>query len=203
MTIYLNRSPKGIHKITPFFYDTISGQPFEKCLICEIVIWGSGVPYVVEKYVQRNRFTQKFEPIFEYSMCHKCVNDLMDSYSTGSKDDIMSLFELYDKLNRNTPMFIEPADHKERVEQSLSKCYLLRKQVSQLKTCQVLASFVDDTFDADYDPVVLSEEALLMVHERLSAATLDEIDNFFGSYLSGPPEWREFFKSPTRRYIML
>ncbi len=203
MCIYLNKPPRGTHKITPFFYDSISCRPFEKCLICETVIWGTGIPYLVEKYVRRNFYTQKFEALVEYALCQQCATDMLDSYSEGSKDAMMSLFEKYDKKNHNTPMVIEPADHKERVEQNLSKCYMLRKPVSQLKTLQVSAFFVNDTFDAQFDPIVLSEEVLLIVHSLLSDKTLDEIDDFYGNYLSGPPEWREFFKSPTRRRILM
>jgi len=41
------------------------------------------------------------------------------------------------------------------------------------------------------------------VSDLLSNETLDNMDDFTGKYLTGPPEFRDYFKSPKRRPVLI
>jgi len=55
----------------------------------------------------------------------------------------------------------------------------------------------------DEPPFLIGANSMDDVADLLSNETIDNMDDFTGKYLTGPPEFRDFFKSPRRRPVLI
>jgi hypothetical protein len=89
------------------------------------------------------------------------------------------------------------------VEDYLAKCAVTGAPVHQLDEYQIYGQFQGGMLKLDMPPYMIGASIMDEVQDLLSQKTIDELDDFTGEYLTGPPEFREFFKSPRRRPVFI
>ncbi len=186
-------------QIPPVFYESISGQPFNKCQVCEKPLLEPSALYVVEKMFRKNPVNNKVEPLFEFAICLDCARDLFNRFSEESKANINKYFM---ENNRMIDM-LSNRQEELHVEDYLGKCAVTGTPVHQLEEYQIYGQFQGNMLKLDMPPYMISAPVMDDVQDLLSDKTIDELDDFTGKYLTGPPEFREFFKSPRRRPVFI
>ncbi len=189
--------------IPKMFYDSITGKPFTNCNVCNGSLLGGNIfAYVIEKVYRRSIVTGKMEVVFEYAICVDCARKFVESYSKESMEQIQKYFAEntnYGSENNAKTIF----ESEQELKDHLSKCFFTGKSIEELDEYQVAAQFVGKRLGIMIPPYVFGSDAMDEVSELLSEETLGEIDDFTGKYLSGPPEFRDFFNTPRRRPILI
>lgn len=196
-----NNQQPGI-PIPRVFYDSIGAKPFETCQVCEKPLLETNADYIIEKVYRKNIATGKIEAFFEYAICFDCAMKLTSSYSKKSKENLQRYF--LENINAS----LQQHQHKElkdelEVQEHLSRCAITGKQVTELDEYQLIGQFSGKHMKEGMMPYMISADSMDTVSDLLSEETLGEIDDFTGKYLTGPPEFRDFFKSPKRRPILV
>ena len=186
-------------EIPPVFYESISGKPFEKCQVCEKSLLSPNTNYIIEKAYRKNPVNNKVEPLFELSICLDCAKDLFNRFSDESKEKINQFFT----ENNRMLGILTNRPEEDRVENYISKCSVLGTPVHELDEYQIYGQFRGNHLMLDMPPYMISSPVMDDVQDLLSEKTLEELDDFTGDYLTGPPEFREFFKAPKRRPIFI
>jgi hypothetical protein len=189
-------------EIPGLFFDSLTGKPFQTCQVCQNKLLNTTKNYIIEKVFRKNIATGKIESVFEYAICLQCAEKLVESYSKESKENLQRYFQEHvrDTLQQNN----QPVIESERdVQQILSQCSITGKQVTELDEYQIVGQFTGSYLNPFMAPFMIGSGSMDDVQDLLSEKTLDEIDDFTGKYLTGPPEFREFFKSPRRRPILV
>jgi hypothetical protein len=195
-----NKNPKLV--IPSLFYDSLSNAPFSRCQICEKELLESNSEYLIEKVFHKNIVSNKMEILFEYAICFSCAINMINSYSTESKENIQQFF-----MDHFQDYFLWKTRKRMSSEldiyEQLSTCAFSGKHVSELEEYQMVGHFKGGFLQTNELPFIMGGGSLDEITGLLSAQTLDEIDDFTGKYLTGPPELRDFFKSPKRRPVLI
>ncbi len=188
--------------IPRMFYDSIGNKPFETCQVCEKPLLETNAEYIIEKVFRKNIVTGKIEAFFEYAICFDCAMKLTSSYSKESKENLQRYF--MENVQGSLQQFQGKQLRDERdVQEHLSSCAITGKQVTELDEYQLIGQFRGGYLKPDMLPYMISADSMDTVSDLLSDKTLGEIDDFTGKYLTGPPEFRDFFTSPRRRPILV
>lgn len=192
---------RGI-EIPSLFFDSISGKPFQTCQVCQKQLLDTDSNYIIEKVFRKNIANGKIEAFFEYAICFDCALKLTQSYSKESKENLEKYFKenVQDNLAQQAPVNLES---ERDIQEHLSKCSITGKSVTDLEEYQIVGQFNGSYINPNMAPFMIGSGAMDSVSDLLSDKTLDEIDDFTGKYLTGPPEFRDFFKSPKRRPILV
>lgn len=192
---------RGI-EIPTLFFDSITGKPFQTCQVCQKHLPDTDVNYIIEKVFRKNIATGKIEAFFEYAICFDCAMKLTQSYSKESKANLEKYFKenVQETLQQQTPVNLQS---ERDIQEHLSRCSITGKSVTDLEEYQIVGQFNGSYLNPDMAPFMIGSGAMDDVSDLLSDKTLDEIDDFTGKYLTGPPEFRDFFKSPKRRPILV
>jgi hypothetical protein len=185
--------------IPPVFYESISGKPFDKCQVCEKSLLSYGVQYIIEKAFRKNPVNNKVEPLFEFSICLDCARGLFERFSDESKEKINQFF----MENNRMIGILSNRKEENHVEDYISRCSVLGTPVHELDEYQIYGQFNGNQLMLDMPPYMISAPVMDEVQDLLSAKTMEELDDFTGEYLTGPPEFREFFKAPKRRPVFI
>ena len=186
-------------KIPSVFYESISGKPFEKCQVCEKSLLSFGTQYIIEKAYRKNPVNNKVEPLFEFSICLDCAKGLFERFSEESKEKINQFF----MENNRMIGILSNRPEEDHVENYISRCSVLGTPVHELDEYQIYGQFQGRNLMLNMPPYMISSPVMDEVQDLLSQKTIDELDDFTGEYLTGPPEFREFFKAPKRRPIFI
>lgn len=188
--------------IPRLFYESISNMPFTKCQVCEKDIVQTDSEYMIEKVFRKNPVSGKMEAMFEYAICFSCALAMTNSYSAKSKENLQRYFS--EQLQGS----FEQISHKRitnelDVYEQLSTCAITGKHVSELEEYQIIGRFKGSYLKTEELPFMLGSGSMDEVTDLLSNETIDNMDDFTGKYLTGPPEFRDFFKSPRRRPVLI
>ena len=197
----LHQNNRGI-EIPSLFFDSITGKPFKICQVCQKQLLDTNSNYIIEKVFRKNIASGKIEAHFEYAICFDCAMKLTQSYSKESKENLERYFRenVQESLNQQAPVNL--ASERD-IQDHLSKCSITGKTVTELEEYQIVGQFNGSYINPNMAPFMIGAGAMDDVSDLLSDKTLDEIDDFTGKYLTGPPEFRDFFKSPKRRPILV
>ncbi|NCA86512.1 MAG: hypothetical protein EOM83_13225 [Clostridia bacterium] len=198
---YDHRSHRGI-EIPRLFYDSLTHQPFARCQVCEKQLVETGASYMIEKVFRKNVVSGRIESQYEFAICFDCALKLTQSYSEESRANLQRFFneEVADLIN--SPAAERPESERDVLE-LLSHCSITGKPVNELDEYQIAGHFNGGYLNTDMRPFMMGAGSMDDVSDLLSNKTLDEIDDFTGKFLTGPPEFRDFFKSPKRRPILV
>ena len=188
--------------IPRIFYDSISEKPFETCQVCEKPLLESNADYIIEKVYRKNIATGKMEAFFEYAICFGCAMKLTSSYSKESRENLQRYFMEHVQGSLQQHQGKQLRDELD-VHEHLSTCSITGRRVTDLDEYQLIGQFRGNHMKPDMLPYMISADSMDTVSDLLSAKTLGEIDDFTGKYLTGPPEFRDYFTSPKRRPILV
>jgi hypothetical protein len=189
-------------KIPSLFHDSLNKAPFVRCQVCEKELIQSNSEYIIEKVFRKNAVSSKMEILFEYAICYSCALNLTNSYSKESKENLQRYFmeamqgkfEFASQKQLNSEIDIYD---------QLSNCAITGKHVSELDEYQIVGRFKGGFLRKDELPFLIGSGSMDDVSDLLSNETLDNMDDFTGKYLTGPPEFRDYFKSPKRRPVLI
>lgn len=184
------------------FYESISNMPFTKCQVCNKDIIQTDSEYMIEKVFRKNPVSGKMEAMFEYAICFSCALTFTNSYSAQSKENLQRYFA--EQLQGSFAEFSQIKINSEMdIYDQLSTCAVTGKHVSELEEYQIVGRFKGGFMRKDELPFMLGSGSMDEVSGLLSNETIDSMDDFTGKYLTGPPEFRDFFKSPRRRPVLI
>lgn len=164
-------------EIDPRFFNSETGTPFERCLVCSKELVDSGEDYFVERIFRRVEALQLLEPIFEYAVCSGCANDMRKDLSKESLRNIEQYFNEKLALQRFN-----------RSHDPLEKCLLTGKSIGQSTEFSYHAHCHGNKMLHSVFPYAISDEAMDEMSELLSDETTDQLDDFKNKHFTGPPE---------------
>jgi len=199
-----NTNPEESNRIIipKLFYDSLNDAPFTNCLMCNRHLLMNPTTYMIEKAYRKNPVNGKKEIIFEYAICWNCISKFTESYSKKSMANITEYFnDNIVRRERSELMKIPEAWNKP--DFFLSKCSIKGTPVKELDEYQVLGYFYGRFMTLDSPPFLFSGAVSDEILSILSEQTLDELDDFTGKYLTGPPEFSDFLRAPKRKPVIL
>ena len=197
----IHHSNRGI-EIPQLFFDSATGKPFKTCQVCEKQLLDTNSNYIIEKVFRKNISTEKIESMFEYAICFDCALKLTQSYSKESKENMQKYLteNVYESMKEQSNVRL---DSERDINEHLSHCSMTGKSVTDLEEYQIVGQFTGSYLSTQMAPFMIGSGAMDDFSDLLSNKTLDEIDDFTGKYLTGPPEFRDYFKTPKRRPILV
>lgn len=171
----------GEAEIPKWFYPFLEDRPFERCLICERVLLGGDVQYLIEK-AWKGR-----EVIFEYAICLACIESQQEELSLESLQNISKYFMTQPHfMRRPLEVMNWPVEEPGRWTQ---RCALTNQPRWEIENYQIFGHFRGDKMILSVYPLLICDEATNAVAERLSKKTRDSLDDFVGEFLGMPPEF--------------
>ena len=172
-------------EIPNIFYDTVNEEPIQKCIMCEIDLMESQIPYMIEK-----RFKRK-EAIFEYAICINCAEQMRNQMSRES----LQAVEKYMRENSELLEQLEQDDFDaEHHENWMNTCAVTGNDISDLEEYQIFGLFQGKEMILNHFPHMIGGDSLESMQELLSAETKDELDRFRKEHFNIPPELEELFR---------
>ncbi len=188
--------------IPVLFYDTLNQQPFETCSICNKPLLLAQVDYLIEKAFRKNPLTGKMDIILEYAICWDCALETTSRYSKKSRHNLEMYFMKNVNLHERANQF-QKMNFDEIWDTMLSQCAVKNLHISELDEYQIIGQFTGNKMSFEMPPYLLSGLAIDEMSDLLSNQTLDELDDFTGKYLTGPPEISNFIKAPKRTPVLI
>lgn len=189
-------------EIPQLFYDTLNHQPFETCTICNKPLLLSQVDYIIEKAFRKNPLTGKLDVMLEYAICWDCALETTGRYSKQSQKNLEMYFlknvNLQQRMNE-----IQKMNFEEIYDSMLNRCAVKSLHVSEVDEYQIIGQFTGNKMSFLMPPYMLSGLAIDEMSDLLSSQTLDELDDFTGKYLTGPPEISNLIKAPKRTPVFI
>lgn len=172
------------------FYDS-DKKLFSNCLVCELPLLETGVPYFIEKSFKRVNHNIE-HVLYEYAVCAACAHDMNDKISDHSKQSIV---HYYNSCNKE-----EPSLRQQKLDQYprywLTHCILKGTPNVELSEFNISGVFINDKMllSAEF-PSLVSMQAMEEIMEVLSSETKDEFDRFKREHIDGPPELMELLEN--------
>jgi len=166
--------------IPGIFHSLELDGPFRKCLKCERELLNPGVGYMVERIFCQN------EPIVEYAMCDRCQSNMCRELSESSLHAIRAAFATVDveaRFERLAKHLGDPS-----IEPWINECYITGKPRQECRTYQIVGRFEFAELELQLLPLMLSDDAVKMIVEKLSKKTKDQFDDFMDNFTM-PPEF--------------
>ncbi|MEQ9186689.1 MAG: hypothetical protein RLP15_03080 [Cryomorphaceae bacterium] len=167
-------------------YNSETGEPFECCLVCNVILAESGDDYFVERIFRRLPSLGVTEAIFEYALCMSCAENMRNDLSSESKEQVERFFET--KLRQRT--FLEPST-------GLDTCLLTGKPIVDSEEFSYHGHCRGNKMLRSIFPYAISDSAMDEISELLSDETTDQLNDFKGRYFTGPPEYADLL-NPNR-----
>lgn len=178
-------SEKQPIEVPAVFWSSDTATLFNTCMICNINLLETNVPYMIEKAVRNTTNYNSHEVIFEYAMCEPCALKFNSALSEESKQKIKDYFFHHidiEKLSLST------------LDERLSRCVVHNSRIEESANYQLVAQCRGRYLTVSQMPFALSSEAIEEMSDLLSVASRDEMDDFIGTYFTGPPEVAELLK---------
>ena len=169
-----------LRPVSKIFHSLELDGPFRKCLKCDGDLHKPGIKYSVERIFCRE------EPIIEYAMCDRCQLAMSSELSESSLAAIQEIFRSVDDEARMN----ELASHLDGddINPWIDKCYITGKARSECRSYQIVGRFEAAEIELQMLPIMLSDDAVEMITERLSKQTRDQFDDFMDNFTM-PPEF--------------
>lgn len=163
----------------------LTDENFTNCLMCDIDLMESQIPYMIEKAFKRAPDGSLYT-IFEFAICMNCAQKTQNQLSRESLAKIQEYFaSKTDLIERNEEMFDKEALD---FEEWTDHCVLSGEKISDCDEFQVLVTCQGDQMEMGIFPYAISGKEAENVQELLSAKTKDELDDFMNTHLDLPPE---------------
>ena len=180
--------------IPEIFKDYLTGQPIEKCLICERDLLHGDTVYMIEKAIKGT------DVIYEFGVCMPCMEEKHKMISAESAEKLKSYFESKVNLqSRARQLFHENEGFD--FDRWIEKCILTGKSRAEMPEHTLYGLFYETEIIMGEFPYMISGPALLEVSELLSSKTKDELGRFADENLGVPPEFEDLFKTRTPLFI--
>ena len=176
--------------IPELFKDYLTGQPIDKCLICERDLLHSNTVYMIEKAVKGT------DVIYEFAVCMPCMEEKHKMISKESAAKIRSFFEQRVNLQQRARELYDQNEGFD-FDSWVSRCILTDKERKASPEHTLYGLFFEDQIIMGEFPYMISGPALLEVAELLSPETKDELGRFAEENLGVPPEFEELFRTRT------
>ncbi len=163
----------------------LTEEHFSNCLMCNIDLMESQIPYMIEKAFKRGP-DGSLMTIFEFAICMDCAQKTQNQLSRESLANIQRYFnERKDLFLRNEELF----DKEElEFEQWIDECVLSGEKIGECEEFQVLVTCQGDQMEMGIFPYMISGKEAENMQELLSEKTKDEMDDFMNTHLDLPPE---------------
>lgn len=180
-------------EIPDILYSTDTGKPFTNCMVCNKPLLEAASPYFIEKAFKHYRSFDLENVIFEFAMCLECAEKLHKSMSEESVRKIEEYFKTRVDFEERNKQMMESENPE--LDQWISKCIIKNTPIKESDEYHICIMCFNKILIFTQFPYAIGGEALEEIQELLSKQTLDEMDGFIGKYFTGPPEFREYFKS--------
>ena len=199
----MNGEPPQVPRL---FYSEYSGEPFSRCIDCEIDLIDAGVAYIIQKQFVGN------ETVFEMAMCVACQQRLNEQVSDQSRAAFHRFFEQH-RQNRETDAsvpYVDLPDDDGRRESTdevhmamLRSCLLCGRAKSECHRHGIVGLFHSDRLLVHSSretgmqcPLTICEECNLKLNEQVSRQTRDMWDRFVDEHFDCPPGIEEDWPVP-------
>lgn len=173
------------------FFNSSTGGPFDRCMLCNTFLLAEGVNYVIEKACKRHLEFGIEDIVFEYAMCEKCAMQMSSAMSEESMGKISDYFQSQvDFAGRHRYLRQEQPP---KLENWIGNCIVKGTPKEELTEYQVLGQFSGENMVMFMFPYMIGGEAMKEVSMLLSNETLGEIDNFMDNF-GLPPELKDLWK---------
>ncbi len=171
--------------IPSLFCDSITQKPYNQCLICEKSLKNKS--YHVNKVLKKYAEFDLTETIAEMAICNTCA---LDKAFGVSKESEKVIIEFYSQINFAERIHqLYQSETKEHYETWIEQCIVTHKKRNELSEYQIIALISDDEkLVLNEELLMISGEAIEALHEKLSAETKQDMEDFIGKYFGIPPE---------------
>jgi hypothetical protein len=174
------------------FYPFESDEPFKECKVCGIDLALGTTDYFVEKAVKNNVEYQVKDIVFEYAICSSCAQNMQQSISVESKQNMQTFFV-------NQQVFMDQVQayqqgEGEEVDEIITKCSISGEPVNSMNEYMMFGHFRGNKMLTTTMPYILGGRAMDELSELLSNETLDEMNDFKNQYFGGPAELEDLWK---------
>lgn len=166
-------------KIPEELHNSETGELLDECLVCHKNVVESSEPYFIEKVVRNVPKLALRDVLFEYAICIHCAEEMREKISEESMEKIQAFME-----KQQHPGQRRDADQ----EADLEHCGISGKRLSDCGEFMYHAVCIADDIHPVFMPYAVSDDVLDEMGDQLSAATIDELDDFKGKHFTGPPE---------------
>ncbi len=178
--------------IPKVFYPFENNTPFNECMVCGVDLSLETTDYFVEKAVKNNVEYQVQDIVFEYAICSSCAQNMQQSISAESQQNIQAFFA-------NNPGFMSKVQayqqgEGESIDELISKCSLSGEAITQMHEYMMFGHFRGNKMIASTMPYILGGKAMDELSELMSNETLDEMNGFKNQYFGGPAELEDLWK---------
>ncbi len=186
--------------VPELFRSTETGQPFERCGMCERYLLDYDTNYVIEKAFRSYQGFDARETVFEYALCYECRDRLTAEFSRESMERIRDYFSERVDLHARRRKLIGEAPQGLQVQPWISSCLISGEPTDQMDEFQIYCECDGPFMLYGYSPYLLSGKVMDDIADLLSTKTLDELNGFADEVLGLPPELEELF---TRRVVLI
>lgn len=172
--------------IPEVFFNSDTGRPFEECLVCGKHLLSPATTYIVEKAIRQIPEYNTHQIIFEYAICLQCAVAMNSAISDESRQRVSDYFTRNVNYERRRELAggANPLD----VNRWLEYCLVKNTRLADVSEYQMVAQCSGNTLHPGEMPFALSADVMDELTELLSPKSLGEMDDWIGSYFTGPPE---------------
>lgn len=165
--------------IPPVFRREEGAQHHSHCKVCNRELLEQNLPYCIEKVFRFTDYPPGKQSIFDFAICIDCMDEMRKSLSEESRSSLMAFYQekLRDGLQEQ-----EHYDYRE------DKCFFTRRSIREGKSYQMIAFCQGYQLKSQEPPLIVSEEILEEASDRLSAQTIEALDDFTQRNFGWPPE---------------
>lgn len=175
--------PQSLHEIPPIFYNSETGAPIERCLVCDEYLL-SDADYIIEKAMVNYPGTGTTDLIWEFAMCMDCMDSVMSEYSKESHQAMNEFF--MDNMNLSRQQILAGQDNFD-ANDWVNECIITGKTKEECSQFQLCIQCIGGFAVFDRTPFMISDEAMDRVTQLLSNATIDAMNKFRDKHFP-PPE---------------
>jgi len=182
-------------KIPKLFFSTETEKAFSNCISCNQDLLKPGTQYVIEKAIRQYTEYNADDTIFEYAMCMDCYQQVTESLSKSSRQNIEKYFVKNVDLNQRRQNFIENKNL--NIEDWTSNCIIKGTPVKELNEYQIACQCNGEYLLFTHMPILIGHEAMDEIMQLLSNQTLGEIGGFYDKFCGLPPDLKKIINEPT------
>ena len=175
--------PQSLQEIPPIFYNSETGAPFERCLVCDEYLL-SDADYIIEKAFVYYPSTGTTDLIWEFAICMDCMDKVMNEYSKESHQAMNEYF--MDNMNL-ARQYSLAGNHNFDPDEWIKECIITGKSQEDCHQFQLCLQCTGELAVFDRTPFMISDEAMDTVTQLLSNPTMDAMNKFRDKHFP-PPE---------------
>lgn len=170
------------NQIPKEFFSDETGEAFTHCVMCNIDLTQSNVPYAIEKAMKRLD-DGRVVTLFEMAICMNCGQQMHEKLSTSSRK-VMEEYFLEIELPQKRMAVVNDETWEDTWK---DKCLVTGKSIDSAKEFNLIGNFLNGSMIEQLPPLAINGEVLEVIQEKLSPETREELDDFRDTYL-GPSD---------------